>query len=231
MRRGILDTYADALLSIISQRVCLVCEQERQVVFAMLCRSCARELLRMRLAAPVAAPAFVEGAPVERLAGVWSAARYGGLVRELVLGCKFHRRMHCLYALESLAAQCCRHVLRAGFRPDVVVPVPAPLRRRLYRGTDLPGWLACALGARFRLRVSRALRRVGRAGRQVRRRRRHRLDLAAGAFAVKRFEAVAGARVLLVDDVLTTGATARVCVTALLAAGALRVGVLVLAHG
>jgi predicted amidophosphoribosyltransferase len=52
----------------------------------------------------------------------------------------------------------------------------------------------------------------------------------AGAFAVKRGRAVAGLRVLLIDDVLTTGATAAECARVLLKSGAARVEVLTLAR-
>ena len=59
---------------------------------------------------------------------------------------------------------------------------------------------------------------------------RERLRNVRGAFAVKKPERVANRRVLLVDDVMTTGATADECARALLAAGARRVDVLTLAR-
>ena len=71
----------------------------------------------------------------------------------------------------------------------------------------------------------RALRlRQGRLDRVARRRN------VARAFAVKRPAAIAGKRVLLIDDVLTTGATAEACAETLLKAGAATVDLLVLAR-
>jgi len=53
----------------------------------------------------------------------------------------------------------------------------------------------------------------------------------AGAFAIHRGSQVRGRRLLVVDDVLTTGATAAACARVLLAAGAAEVGALTFAHG
>jgi predicted amidophosphoribosyltransferase len=55
-------------------------------------------------------------------------------------------------------------------------------------------------------------------------------NVTAGSFQVRRPERVAGARVLLVDDVLTTGATLAACATVLRRAGAARVDALTLAR-
>jgi ComF family protein len=157
----------------------------------------------------------------------WRAAvsfgPYGGTLRELIL--LFKRR-----GRDELAAPLTGFLLsafrRAGWpAPDAVTAVPMTWIRRLRRGYNqaelLAGAVAHALGAR---RV-RALRRRG-GGSQVGRTRADRLRLAASAFAVRRS---VGGRVLLVDDVLTTGATAAACARALRRAGADEVYVLAVA--
>jgi ComF family protein len=113
---------------------------------------------------------------------------------------------------------------------DVVVPVPARRERARRRGSDPPGRLAAALAAAWALPVApHALRRVG--GRPQRGRvRAERRRNAATAFGAGSRLPPAAARVVLVDDVYTTGATAHACARLLRAAGATRVDVVTFAR-
>lgn len=112
---------------------------------------------------------------------------------------------------------------------DVMVPVPLHRWRLLWRAYNQAALLANALNKLTgKVTVPDALVRLrptpsqGHLNRDARRRN------VKGAFSVKRVRAIQGKKVLLIDDVLTTGATVEACTRALLAAGARAVDVLVL---
>jgi ComF family protein len=111
---------------------------------------------------------------------------------------------------------------------DRVVPVPADPVRLRRRGFNPALTLARAIAPERRLDSALLRRRDGRS--QVGAGRRSRLAHADEAWAVRAGRRVDGERVLLVDDVFTTGATASGCTLALLGAGAAVVDVLTLAH-
>jgi ComF family protein len=113
--------------------------------------------------------------------------------------------------------------------PTAVVPVPLHARRYQERGFDQAFLLAAALAAQVRLPLRGGLlRRVQETRRQVGLSDAQRVDNLAQAFWAA--PQAAGAHVLLVDDVLTTGATADAAARALRAAGAASVQVLTLAR-
>jgi ComF family protein len=114
---------------------------------------------------------------------------------------------------------------------DLIVPVPLDLERLRWRGFNQAAMLAEILGRRGSHPVApRALQRRRVTPPQVGLGEEERRRNVAGAFAVRDRAVVRHRRVLLVDDVMTTGATVNECAKVLRRAGAAQVDVVVLAR-
>lgn len=153
---------------------------------------------------------------------------YNDIAGTLVGNLKYHDRMAMLHRLAAQMQQAGGGLLA---NTDVLVPVPLHWRRLLKRRYNQSAWLAYQLSALSGLPCAPdALARIRHTKPQTGMPRSQRQKNLRAAFAVHAPEAVAGKRVLLVDDVLTTGATANACANALKKAGALQVNVLAFAR-
>lgn len=113
---------------------------------------------------------------------------------------------------------------------DAVIPVPLHWRRRWSRGFNQSELLASELSRARGLPLVRGVRRRKQTTTQTGLTHAQRRENVRGAFEVTRPAEIAGKKILLVDDVMTTGATADACASALVRAGALSVTVLTLAR-
>jgi len=191
-----------------------------------LCHRCARPL----------GPATTAGACPDcrqvhpRFEEVRAAGAYRGPLRRLVTGFKYARRPSCAWPLGELMAERIRGwaTLHDGV---VLVPFPTTDAARRRRGFDPPALLAEEIARRLRIPLAPGvLRRIGDPPPQASLSRTGRLDGPRGSVAVAEGETLPGRTVLLVDDVLTTGASASEAARCLLEAGAERVMVTVAAR-
>jgi ComF family protein len=148
----------------------------------------------------------------------------GALVRRFKLDSDYGAGLLLAKAMARLLAA---SVPRARWRRALLVPVPLHRARRRQRGFDQARFLAEQVAGRSGLEVeTRALRRRVPTLPQGDPRVTNRSQNVAGAFALVHGRGVAGRRVILVDDVITSGATARSCAEILMQAGAAEVGLL-----
>jgi ComF family protein len=153
----------------------------------------------------------------------YSFAAYDGVLRKLIHLYKYARIKTLARPLANLMAR----ALPLDESFDAIVPVPLHWLRRWKRGFNQSELLARAIARRTGIPMARALRRARatrtQAGLSNHARRRN----VTRAFRARPME---GRRVLLIDDVMTTGATAAACALALKRAGAARVVLLTVAR-
>lgn len=159
-----------------------------------------------------------------------SALRYEKTVREMIHSFKYGYRVMLRRPLALLAAPRLDGFV-AGFAPDLILPVPLHIKRLRQRGFNQAILLGELLSRRWRLPLIRDnLRRIRWTEPQVTLSAAERADNVRGAFSLANPERLEGKRVLLVDDVYTTGSTVKECSRVLTAAGAVA-AVVTLARG
>ncbi len=220
-----------SLLDILFPPVCPLCEEDIQLDSLCLCTGCLNSLSIFKIKKPactVCGLPFASDAGQDRPCGnclskgppfieARSAFIYEEAVLQAIHAFKYKGKVTLAPALGRLAAEA--SVFSAN--PGLVVPVPLHKKRLKERGFNQSLLLAREISKSFSVPLDYSnLIRAKATEQQVNLSAEERKRNVAGAFEVKDRGAFKGKRVLLVDDVYTTGATIRECSKALKGAGA-----------
>jgi len=235
-RRG-----AGALLDVFFPKVCSACLTDH-VTHDRLCQGCGTDLLALVALpyCPRCGATLGPNIPV-RDDGCWQCpptlpkfrqvfrlGPYTGPLRRIVRRTKYHRQYDMVARSAAMLAERVT-AQNDDAPPEVVMPVPMHWRRRLWRGYDHAQQLARAIARRLGVSLGDELLRVRHTPPQTSMSRTQRVKNVREAFGMVRKPALDGLRVLLVDDVTTTGATADEATRTLLAAGVSAVRLAVIA--
>jgi len=209
-------------------RLCAACWSGLSFLTPPLCRACGFPLPAAAVDEPLCGACAREPLPLTR---VRSALRYEGVARRMILRFKHGERTEGVAAFAEWMAEAGRELLA---ETDLILPVPIHWRRLLGRGFNQSALLARALARRtHRPAAVDLLRKVRPTASQQglsATARRENVTAAVFEVAARHAPVVRDARVLLIDDVLTTGTTLAACARVLERAGAARVEALTLAR-
>ena len=201
--------FIETIISQLAPHVCIGCGQEG----SLLCKDCAKEL------------ASAECRSFGELRRVVAATTYETIAKDLVWQLKFQGAQ----AAASVMAERMAGLLESGDSQQLIVPVPTATRRMRQRGYDQAKLLARHLSRRSGLVYMDCLQRQGQAH-QVGSSRQQRLRQLQTAFRLKNGHNIQSYPIILVDDVLTTGATLEAAAEVIKAAGASHVDAIVFAR-
>jgi ComF family protein len=209
-------SFLELCISLFAPHTCLGCGDE----VGLLCADCIRFLerpketcYRCKLTSPAyrtCSDCYIRGRPQ----CAWVAVSYSGQAKDLVWRLKYDGAQ----AAAAIMAEMMANHIGANRKQTVIVPVPTTTARIRQRGYDQATLIAHELSRLTGVPVVAGLGREGRAH-QVGASRQQRQSQLRGAFRARNTARLHGKRVLLVDDVLTTGATFEAATQTLLAAG------------
>ncbi|MBE3087737.1 MAG: ComF family protein [Chloroflexi bacterium] len=203
----------------------MLCERCRGELTPYRGPACGRCGVPMLILAPLCPECKREPPPFTR---AFSRSLYEGKMEGLVRRLKFQDAPQLAEPLACLMAEEWRERGLQSQPFDLVTAVPLSKASLSRRGYNQAALLARTLARELGLPYRESLRKVRRTAAQARLGREQRLTNQRGAFTVS--APLAGERVLLIDDVMTTGATARECATTLMTGGAGEVWVYTLAR-
>lgn len=151
-----------------------------------------------------------------------SPLTYDGETKKMIYALKFGRKK---YIAQTLGALMADEFLKSGMQADIIVFVPMTQKEEKKRGFNQSALLAYEVGGRLNIPVLPALVKIKDTSAQKELHGKERSINLEGAFSCA-FEQVKSRRLLLIDDIFTTGATANECAKVLLKAGAREVNVL-----
>jgi competence protein ComFC len=152
-----------------------------------------------------------------------AAYRGRGIVRQIIHEFKYNRQIHLRHLVARWLCAALDDQRLRGIRFDVIVPVPLHATRQRERGFNQASLLAESLSAQALIPSKALLKRIRYTTTQTALDRSERMENLHNAFRLRKNVDVRGLRVLLVDDVLTTGSTLSECARVLKRARALSV--------
>jgi competence protein ComFC len=229
----------ESIVNIIYPNLCCTCKAQLSEGERLLCKKCSEEIkiiptphcIKCGRHLPVKGICGECRSGRHLLESVYCACIFDGVMKECIHNFKYKNRLTLMQIFKDIVFE---FAIDNPFMEnvDIVVPVPlhpARLRQRAYNQSVI---IASEIAHTFSLPLEdRILKKIKNTRPQSALDKNKRQQNIKGSFALKKPSFVKGKRILLVDDVFTTGATANECASVLLKAGAKSVSCFTLARG
>lgn len=215
----------EAALRFLYPALCGLCEKSLDLDEKNLCQNCNQSLFDVKLSYYEA----LSAKSLENVTDIWSAYPYSEPLKRLIPFAKFHKMS---WLLDTALNQSSSLLLAMAGESnyDAVIPVPLHRWKRFQREFNQAEKIAGKVSKLFRIPVVNALYKKSMSNPQASLNQKERQFNLIGSFRVRKNIDLQNKRLLLVDDVLTTGATAKECAAVLKAAGASEVSLFTLAR-
>lgn len=217
------------LLNLISPDACVVCGARLGIEEEVLCAACNLHLPRTYFSSQamdnLMARRFWGRIPIERAAALFYYEA-GSEVSRVIHQLKYNNRPEIGVSMGHMAAE---EFALSGFFDgiDLIIPIPLTRKRKRQRGYNQSEEIARGVSEVTGLRIeTKAVERVSFAGSQTHKGLRERMENVEGAFQTTGRLDLGGKHVLLIDDIVTSGATVCSCAHALLPTHSLRISVM-----
>ncbi len=199
-------------LNIVLPSLCLCCREKCAAYPLPVCPAC-KDLILLEFCPPVLFS--------ENILKIWSVKAYTGHVQKCIKRLKYNGEKTLLPLIESLLKNYMANEKIEEENIDIIIPVPMHPRRRMIRGFNQTELISYRTATLLDLPIeSRILLKIKNTTPQMKLSRKKRIANLDGSFAVVNHLAITDKRILLIDDITTTGATLAECAKELIKGGA-----------
>ncbi|MBU1862293.1 MAG: ComF family protein [Candidatus Omnitrophica bacterium] len=208
--------------------ICNNCYNKIKLLHTPLCKKCSREIARFSTQNDICTPCK---STVFYFKRCFSVVQYDELTKAIFHEIKFKKRRSCITIFKNHILSKLNALDNALFTNTIVIPVPLDRRRQKERDFNQSEILAKYISSFFHLRhKTNMLKRIKQSIPQSILNKKMRLHNLEGAFCVRNKTEVNQKKVLVVDDIFTTGSTVNECAKVLKQAGATEIMVFTLAR-
>jgi len=217
----------EPITTVTDTKLCTKCLSDVFPIRFPICKSCGRPFLTENGEDHLCSDCVLKPQPYE---AARAALIFKGSIKDIIYKFKYQYKVHLRRSITAISAEYLDKFV-ADFAPDILIPVPLHKKRLRKRGFNQAILIGEIFAKRWDIKMSRNnLKRIRWTEPQVNLPASQREKNVLGAFALKTPALIADKRVLLFDDVYTTGSTVKECSKVLVKSGAASVAVVTIAR-